>query len=446
MNTTYDNYKKLLIHFALPMILSLITQQLYSAVDMVIVGQYLGIDELAAVGNTTTVIMILVSLSGGLELGSEVIFAKYRGIENYHAIKSGVRSIFIFSFVGAALLTIFGQALTMPIVIALNIPDNLINLTIDYYQVYIFGLIGLFLYDLSRAILISLGKPGIATGLVLLSSALNIIFDLIFIRIFKLGVTGAALATILAQYLGMICSLILLRHIMKSIAIPSLPLLHKVNWTQIKEILSIALPNVLQQLVLSLSAILLIGLVNPFGSAIISGYLSANKLMLFGILPVIGMSQALSIFTASNYGTDNFNLIKTGHQFILRVTTTITIVVICCNFFIPKYLIGAFIDVHQSPEAYNFARIFLQYSTIAYLFTSWKIVNENLLRGCMKMKPYLISNLTDIIVKMTTTYLFINTFSEHSFWSGNTLAKIASFTVSLLFIRYYFYKPDALTT
>ncbi len=443
MTATKDNYKQVLLRFAFPMILSLITQQLYSAADMVIIGQYLGIDELAAVGNTTTIIMILIALSGGLELGCEVVYAKYKGAGDTNAIHTGIRTILIFALSGATLITLIGLVLSQPMIKILQVPDNLSALTIAYYRVYLLGVIGLFLYDLSRSILIALGYPSFATALVLLTSIINIILDLVFIRIFGMGVAGAALATVIAQYLGMISALILLymktKENYKPLVKPQL-----ICCSQVKTILSVALPNVMQQLILSLSAVLLIGLINPFGSAIISGYLTANKLMLFGILPIIGMSQALSVFSASNYGAGNFQLIKDGHQFMIKVTFVITLIMIACNFLLPRYLVGAFIDITENPEAYHFAKTFLQLSTVAYFFSSLKIVNENLLRGCMKMKAYLYANLTDIIARTIATYLLISSIANHSFWVGNTIAKGISFAISLIAIRVLFHKERPL--
>ncbi len=438
MNTKETNYRKILIRFALPMMLSMITQQLYSAVDMAIVGRYLGIDELAAVGNTTTVIAILIALSGGLELGSEVVFAKYKGAQDVKAISTGIKNILLFTLGGAILLTSIGLLLMNPLIQVLQVPKTLIELTIAYYRVFLLGLIGLFVYDLSRSLLIALGYPGLATALVLITSVINIILDLVFICVFRMGVTGAALATIIAQYIGMVSALLLLYTKTKEYHIK----IRKgfIQWSQIKEILSVALPNAMQQLILSLSAVLLIGLVNPFGSAVISGYLAVNKLLLFGILPVIGMSQALSVFSASNYGAGDIGLIKAGHKFISQAATAFTLAVIVCNFLFPGILIGFFINIKENPEAYQFAKSFLQLSSVACLFGSLKNVNESLLRGCMKMKAYLLSNLSDITIRTIATYLLIESISKHSFWAGNTIAKGCSLVISIIAVRMFFTK------
>ncbi len=260
--------------------------------------------------------MILIALSGGLELGCEVVFAKYKGAKDAEAIRSGIRTVFIFTLAGAAIITILGLIMASPIIRILQVPNYLSDMTIAYYRVYMIGLIGLFLYDLSRSILIALGYPSIATALILITSVINILLDLVFIRLFDMGVAGAAYATIIA------------------------------------------------------------------------------------------------------------------------------FVMIACYFVIPDYLIGIFIDIDEHQDAFQFAKSFLQLSTLAYLFGGLKIVNENLLRGCMKMKVYLYANLTDIIVRTLATYLLISTISDHSFWLGNTIAKVMSFCISLIAIRTLFYKNN----
>lgn len=432
MNMTEGNIKKTLFHFALPMILSLITQQLYNVVDMVIVGRYLGVKDLAAVGNAGTIVMILVTLSGGLEMGSEVIFAKYLGSKKYKDIVIGVKSILMFGFFSGICITALGTLLKEPVLDWIKVPRELAAGTGTYYSIYLAGVTGIFLYDIARAILIALEKPKISMFLVIFTSLLNVILDLIFICDLKMGVGGAALATILSQLIGMLIALVILKK-----TIHPMTMEHRyrgIRLDKIKEILSISLPTIFQQVILSLSSIFLVSLVNPFGSGIISGYITVNKIVLFGMLIVIGISQALSVFTASNYGAGNLNRIRLGYRFCMIITTFSLMLIIGSNFVLPKYLIGAFLDIKKNKEAYEFARNFLQFSSFSYLLFGWKIINESLLRGCLKMKAYLVSNLSELLSKTAMTYVLVLIFSLHGFWMGNMFGKLISFVISAIII------------
>lgn len=432
MDITNGNIKKTLFNFALPMILSLITQQLYSVVDMIIVGRYLGVNELAAVGNASTILQILITLSGGLEMGSEVIFAKYIGEKKYKDIVIGVKSIILFGLISGLCLTVMGFFAKAPILLWLNIPSELYANTSIYVSIYIIGIAGIFLYDISRAIIIALGDPKVSMMLVIFTSLLNLIFNLFFICILHMGVGGAAFATILSQIIGMIISLVILNKKMK-------PLTNEdksspIEFKKIIEILSISVPTIIQQLILSLSALLLLTLVNPYGSEVISGYMAVNKIMLFGMLVVIGTSQALSIFVSSNSGAKQIKRIREGYRICMIFSTAYLVCIAASNFLIPQYIIGVFIDISQNSVAYQFAKNYLQFSCIAYLFYGWKIINESVLRGFMRMKEYLYSNLSDLIIKIIMTYVLVSQFSLNGFWIGNMLGKVFAFIICMLCI------------
>lgn len=284
MNMTEGNIKKIFIRFALPMILSLVSQQLYNVIDMIIVGKFLGVKELAAVGNAGTIVTVLITLSGGLEMGCEVLFAKYIGSKKNKDIIVGVKSILFFGLTSGIVITLLGMLLKAPILIWIKVPEELITQTGVYYSIYLAGITCIFLYDISRAILIALGNAKVNMILVIATSLLNVILDLYFICVLKMGVGGAALATVLSQIVGMVITLLLLR---KRLYPYSIEYPHsKVQLKKIKEVLTISLPTIFQQFLLSVSSMLLVALVNPYGSDVISGFITVNKIMLFGMLAI----------------------------------------------------------------------------------------------------------------------------------------------------------------
>ncbi|WP_186430425.1 MATE family efflux transporter [Clostridium sp. BSD9I1] len=435
MDISIGNTRKTLFKFALPMILSLITQQLYTVVDMIIVGQYLGVNELAAVGNAAAVVQILITLSGGLEMGSEVIFAKFAGEKKYRDIVIGVKSILLFGLASGLCITIIGLCIKSPILSWINIPGQLYKDTGTYISIYISGIATIFIYDISRAIIVALGDSRSSMILVIFTSFLNVVLDLLFICVFKMGVGGAAFATILSQIIGMMISLIMLRRKVVLFILDHEPII-SIELSKIKEILSISVPTIIQQLILSLSSLVLQVLVNPYGSEVISGYMTANKIMLFQMLIIIGISQALSIFISSNFAAKQIDRIREGYRISLIFSAIYLLCIAASNFLIPKYLIGTFIDINKSPAAYEFAKNYLQFSFLTYLFYGWKILNESVLRGLLMMKKYLYSNLSDLMVKIVATYFLISQFSLGGFWIGNMLGKVISLIISILAIRY----------
>ncbi|MBE6068531.1 MAG: MATE family efflux transporter [Clostridium lundense] len=441
MDISTGNTRNTLFKFALPMILSLITQQLYTVVDMIIVGQYLGVNELAAVGNAAAVVQILITLSGGLEMGSEVIFAKFVGEKKYRDIVIGVKSILLFGLASGLCITIIGLCIKSPILSWINIPGQLYKDTGTYISIYISGIATIFIYDISRAIIVALGDSRSSMILVIFTSFLNVVLDLLFICVFKMGVGGAAFATILSQIIGMIISLIMLRRKVVPFILDHEPII-SIELSKIKEILSISVPTIIQQLILSLSSLILQILVNPYGSEVISGYMTVNKIMLFQMLIIIGISQALSIFISSNFAAKQIYRIREGYRTSLIFSAIYLLCIGASNFLIPKYLIGTFIDINKNPAAYEFAKSYLQFSFLTYLFYGWKILNESVLRGLLMMKKYLYSNLSDLMVKIVATYFLVSQFSLSGFWIGNMLGKVISLIISILAVRYTFQQQD----
>ncbi len=433
MNMTEGNIKKIFIRFALPIILSLVSQQLYNVIDMIIVGKFLGVKELAAVGNAGTIVTVLITLSGGLEMGCEVLFAKYIGSKKNKDIIVGVKSILFFGLISGIVITLLGMLLKAPILTWIKVPEELITQTGVYYSTYLAGITCIFLYDISRAILIALGNAKVNMILVIATSLLNVILDLFFICVLKMGVGGAALATVLSQIAGMVITLLLLR---KRIYPYSIEYPHsRIQLKKVKEVLTISLPTIFQQFLLSVSSMLLVALVNPYGSDVISGFITANKIMLFGMLAIIGISQTLSVFTASNYGAENYSRIKIGYQLCMKFASFFIIIIVGVNFIFPGYLIGAFLDSKVNVKAYEFARSYLWFSSLTYFFTGWKIVNESIFRGYLRMKEYLISNLSDLLGKVLFTYSSVWLFSYQGFWIGGMLGKMISFAISMFIIK-----------
>lgn len=428
MDFTEGNIKKILIRFSIPIILSLIAQQLYNVADAVIVGRFLGAEELSAVGNGGAVIGVLITISGGLEMGSEVIFSKYAGQKKYKDILSGIKSILIFGFICGIIISVTG-IITAPIILkAVNVPDNLMKLTSSYLTIYMSCLMCIFVYDISRAVIMAMGDSKTPMIMVIATSCINITLDLLFICIFNMGVAGAALATALSQVIGAIVTLYIMKQKIEKIKCECGRTSY--DGGKIKEILSISLPTIFQQLVLSLSSLILQSLVNPFGTDIISGYVALNKIMYLGMLPVIGFCQTLSMFASANSGYSGKNRVAECYKTSIIYASICTAAVVLINFILPKYLIGSFIDINIHKEAFIFAKDYLQFSTVVYFITAYKNLNESVLRGYGRMKEFLCSNITDLIVKVVSTYILIKLIASSSFWIGNMCGRIASFAIS----------------
>lgn len=417
--------------FSLPIVLSMFAQQLYNIVDTMIVGRFLGINELAAVGNAGSIIMVFIVVSGGIELGSQILVSQYVGKNETAKIASGSVNFLFIGMSVAILLTIlgiFGLPLFYKII---QLPDELITLTNIYAITYMAGIVFIYGYDISRSILTSLGYSKICFYFVLSSSLINIVLDLIFICILKMGVFGAALATILSQFVLMIFSFYYLYHQIKDY--PEFSFFPHFDYSQIKELIHITIPSIFQQFVITCSFIFIQAMINPFGSETISGFVSVNKVLTLARIPIIGFSHAFSIYATQMIVKEENQKLKEIYCFFTKISFFYSFIISIFFLIFTPYFCLPFFDVREYPIAFNFFKTYLLCSIPMMFLCTIKFMNENLLRSHIFMKKFLISNFSDLFFKIGITYLIVS-FSTHAFWMGEMVGKLVAVMISTYFL------------
>ena len=194
--------------FALPMIFSNLFQQLYNVIDSLIVGNFLGTNALAAVGNTGSITAVLVQLSTGLALGASIVISQYFGAKRYDRIRLSATTIAIFISVLAAVLTGLMLLFAKPVLVLIQTPEEILADSVSYLRIYVLGCIPIFLYNAINGVYVSLGNSKTPLYFLLISSVTNVVLDLLFIISFQMGVAGAALATVLSQVVAAVLALV----------------------------------------------------------------------------------------------------------------------------------------------------------------------------------------------------------------------------------------------
>lgn len=425
--------KKGFIKFAIPIIFSFLTQQLYLVVDAIIVGKYLGADELAAVGNAASIIGVFLIISGGLEMGCEVLVARFIGEKKFHTIMTSTIGILLFASVVAIILSVVLIFLQRPLFGLIQIPSNLHDLTSNYMTFYCAGFIFIFLYDISRAILIAMGDTKSPFIIVLSTSVLNVLLTLYVILELHMGVKGAAIATISSQLFGMLITVVILIYRLRALTYEKEEFVFPKS--QIFELLSISFPLMIQQGVITGAMLILQALINPFGSQIISGYIAVNKIIMLLMMITVGFCQTLTVFTSVNIGANKTERIQEAYRFCLQFVAIYVLFVVTINFFFAKPMLSIFLDEDQYPKAISFGVTFLKCSCVMLLFYGLKNINESLLRGYTKMKSFLISNMSDLVLRVSTAALLLPIFDLNSFWIANTIGTFVAFIVSLYLLK-----------
>jgi len=315
---------KLIFQFAAPMLLGNIFQQLFSVVDSIVVGNFVGKEALAAVGASFPVIFIMVSMIIGIVMGTTVVISQYFGAKNFVKVKRAIDTMYIYSIVAGAIATVIGIIISEPLLRLLGLPEEIMPQATQYLRIYLSGIIILFGFNGTSAVLRGLGDSKTPLYFLIIATVTNIILDILFVAIFKWGVAGAAYATLIANGLAFSMAIYWLNktHKLIRIAIKGLHFDREIFMQSIR----IGLPTGIQQTLVAMGALALLGIVNQFGTNVIAGFSVASRLDALAMIPAMSFSQALSTFVGQNIGANKPERIKAGLIATVKMSGIVTIV------------------------------------------------------------------------------------------------------------------------
>lgn len=335
-----------LILFALPMIAGNLLQQFYNIADTLIVGQVLGRDALAAVGSAYTLITFLTSIFLGLCMGSGALFSIYQGKGDTGALKSAIFHAFCLILSVTLVINLLVYVFITPILVFLRVPDDVYDGMKLYLLIIFAGIPATFLYNFFSCMLRALGNSSAPLIFLAVSAVLNIALDILFVAVLPFGIGGAALATVIAQYVsGIGISIYVL--IKCRVFLPSKVDRH-FSSAILKEILNLSSLTCLQQSVMNFGILMVQGLVNSFGTVIMAAFAAAVKIDTFAYLPVQDFGNAYSTFIAQNFGAGEHERIKRGTKTSFLLSGVFSLVISAAVFILAAPLMRIFIDASET--------------------------------------------------------------------------------------------------
>lgn len=301
-----------LIIFALPILASSVLQQLFNAADVAVAGRFAGSTALAAVGSTGALINLIINLFVGCATGCNVLIARQVARKDELSVKEAVSTSLIFAVVSGLFLIVVGYFLARPLLLLMGSPEDVIEHSTIYIKIYFVGMPFLMVYNFGAAILRSVGdtkRPLIALAL---SGIINVILNIVFVAVFKMGVSGVALATIISE--GISASLVIrfLTHYDGMIKLDFKNL--KFNVKHLKSLVSIGLPAGLQGCVFSLSNVCIQSGINSFGSVAMAGNATAMNYESLSYFISSAYVQSAITFASQNYAVGNYKRTKSVHH------------------------------------------------------------------------------------------------------------------------------------
>lgn len=437
---TIGNPFKILWTFSLPMLLSSLFQQLYNIVDSIVAGKFIGVNALAAVGASYPITALFIAVAVGSSMGCSVVVAQIFGSKKYTTMKSAISTAIISLTSLSIILTILGSIFCKPLMRLLHTPENIFSDSALYLQIYISGIIFLFLYNTATAIFNGLGDSKTPLYLLIFSSIFNIILDLVFVITFKMGVSGVAWATFIAQGLSSILAIVCL--IMR---------LRKIEVTEkypyfssyiLKRISRIAIPSIMQQSFISVGQICVQGLVNSYGAIVVAGYSAAFRVHTIALTSMSTMSSALSSFTAQNIGAKKISRVREGYKAAVAITLSICGGILILFLILAPKLIGLFVDSSESIDVINVGTEFLRTLAPFYLVVGLKMVCDGVLRGAGAMKDFMFATFSDLILRVAVSFILASIIGYSGIWWAFPLGWIIGTALSVYFYYKGTWKPS----
>lgn len=291
---------KHIVRFALPLALGYLFQQLYTTVDSIVVGNYVGKEALAAVGTTSPIINTLIGFFSGLATGGSVVIAKNYGAGNAKRVEKAVHTAITVILIFSVFATVLGVFMVPYMLNLMSTPVDVYDEAEAYLQIYFAGVSSLMIYNMGSAILRAVGDSVRPLCYLICSSFVNVVFDIIFVKYMSMGVAGAAYATILSQVISAILVLVSLT-VSKG--------MYRLHWNRLriemgvlKEIIYIGMPSALQQSITAFSNVFVQSYINAFGSSVMAGWSSYIKIDQFVVIPANSISMSITTFVGQNLG------------------------------------------------------------------------------------------------------------------------------------------------
>lgn len=339
---TQGSVIKKLIGFSIPLVISFFVMQLYNVADSIIVGQVVGPDALAAVAAGFPIMMFFNALYMGVSTGATVVISQLYGAKDSEGLKKASTSTFTLTLAIGAIITVLGIALTRPLLNLLGTPANIIDNSVLYLTIIFAGTLGNLVYAIGSGVLRGLGDSKWPLYFLVFSSILNIAMDLLFVIVFNWGVTGVALATLIAQFAS--GSFVYYRINRGSYGIRFSFKELGVDLQTSKTILRLGLPSGIQQMAMSVGSMIIQSFANKFGSTFIAANSTVMKTDGFAVLPMIAIGSAITTFVGQNIGAGNIERAKKGIKIAAITIIIIGITMGAVMWFYGSYIIRVFTE------------------------------------------------------------------------------------------------------
>ncbi|NLL77849.1 MAG: MATE family efflux transporter [Clostridiales bacterium] len=374
---TQGSPMKHILGFSVPLLFGFLFQQLYSVVNMIIVGRYLGVDALAGVGSTGSVNFLIIGFCMGVCNGFAIPLAHKFGAKDYSGMRRFIANSVWLSVLFAVVMTVATVLLCRPLLILMKTPENIFEDAYTYILIIFIGIPATYLYNLLSGIIRAMGDSKTPLVFLTLSSFLNIFLDLLFIVVCGLGVAGAAIGTIVSQTVSGILCLLYIR---------KFPMLRmdkeewKINLSHMKTLCGMGIPMGLQYSITAIGSVVLQSAVNSLGSGAVATVTAASKVSLFFCCPFDALGAGMATYGGQNVGGKKLERLGEGIKASAVIGIAYSIIAFAVLFFFGDNLAALFLDTQETQLLAN-ARLFLIISSAFYIPLTFVNIMRFMIQG-----------------------------------------------------------------
>ncbi|CUU47170.1 MATE family efflux transporter [Clostridium beijerinckii] len=377
-NLTKGNPAKLILLFTIPLLIGNIFQQFYNIADTFIVGRTIGVNALAAVGCTGSIMFLILGFAQGLTSGLSIITAQKFGADDKEGVKKSYFTGIVISMIITIILTTISTILARPILELMNTPVEIVDDAYNFVVVIFIGIIASMFFNFFSNIIRALGDSKTPLIYLVVACILNIILEFAFILIFKMGVTGAACATVIAQGVS---ALLCMWYIKRNLPILKLRRSDlKLSKETFLEHIKISLPMGFQASIIAIGAIILQFALNSLGATSVAAYTAAQKIDTLATQPMMSFGITMATYTAQNFGAEKIDRIKEGVKKCVFISVAFSIIVGLINTFAGYFLTGIFVGYDQK-EVIRLSQIYLTSNGLNYFLLSLLFIYRYTLQG-----------------------------------------------------------------
>lgn len=425
-------WKKVLI-FALPLALTSVLQQLFSAADVAVLGTFVGKHAMAAVGSNSAVVGLIVNLFVGVSVGSNVVLSRLTGQNDAAGVNKTAHTSIVLALISGLIIAIIGNLIAVPIVNILEVPADIAPLSVKYLRVYFTGMPFIMLYNFESSIFRSQGDTRTPLVCLTISGITNIVLNLFFVLVIHMDVDGVALATVIANFFSSALLFYFLRKSDKDVKIEFKDL--KVDKAITKNILKIGVPSGLQGVIFSISNLLIQSAVNSLGADAMAGGTAAFNLEIMAYFVINAFGQAAVTFIGQNYGARNYERCKQILKQTILLNWIAALVISAVMIAFGKDFLALF---NNDPEVINYGYIRV---VILMLGESVNVIIETL-SGAMRgyghsLTPAIVTFVAVCGVRIMWVYTM---FKIYGTWFNLMLVYPVSWAISAVFMVYAYFK------